>query len=313
MTEERRTTGLGSRMNCMILAFLLFCARSHAQIYKVDPAGGHPERLKQLPIQAESIRTLSYKPDGKRIAIGAFVENHGRIYLVNSDGTGFQQVGVLDMYAPTFTPDGKKLLVTGGLRTPTLYLIGLDGSGQSAIKSDAQMGSFSPDGTKIVFMRRAVPSEEEELFICNADGSSERQITHMYSATTGPAFNPINGPKGPAFDPRNSAHVLYSNSRLGSSSFDISLVDISNLNVHTILNLAGAMPVSDRVALSPDGKMIAFSRTASETPVKFDIMMSNVDGTGLRNLTSSLPSVNAGVPAFSPDGKALIFVGIPAD
>ena len=56
-------------------------------------------------------------------------------------------------------------------------------------------------------------------------------------------------------------------------------------------------------AWSPDGRSIAFE---SSSATDMDVWVMNVDGTGLRNLTSDAGNADR-EPAWSPDGNAIVF------
>ena len=54
-----------------------------------------------------------------------------------------------------------------------------DGTGQTMISNDGQLPNWSPDGTKIAFVRQSSLGGEPsfEMFTMNPDGSGERNIT----------------------------------------------------------------------------------------------------------------------------------------
>jgi Tol biopolymer transport system component len=68
---------------------------------------------------------------------------------------------------------------------------------------------------------------------------------------------------------------------------------------------------------SPDGRTVVFQRHYGSGDVGFeltDIFLVNVDGTGETNLTKTGDQATFnGLPAFAPDGRAIIFVSSPVD
>lgn len=83
------------------------------------------------------------------------------IWVANADGTDAHQVTNLGKanWAPTFTPDGKKIIFCSNHKSErgfpfNLYLINLDGTGLEQLTYDDQFDSFpmfSPDGKKFVW------------------------------------------------------------------------------------------------------------------------------------------------------------------
>jgi len=81
--------------------------------------------------------------------------------LANGDGSNAKQITNYGCasFAPTFTPDGKKLLFASNKAKCDsslfeLYLINLDGSGLEQVTDYGKFTSFpefSPDGKKLIF------------------------------------------------------------------------------------------------------------------------------------------------------------------
>lgn len=112
----------------------------------------------------------------------------------------------------TVSPKGDKIVFTsdrsGDLE---LYTMDIDGSNVKQITFELGYDGgafFSPDGSKLVFRssRPKTPAEQEEykkllkeglvtptnmeIYVCNADGSDLRQITHLGKANWAPYFHP---------------------------------------------------------------------------------------------------------------------------
>ena len=111
----------------------------------------------------------------------------------------------------TVSPKGDKIVFTS-MRNgdPELYTMNLDGSNVKQVTNELgyDVGAFfSPDGKKLIFRASRPKTEEEtktykellaqglvmptdmELFICNADGSGLKQITHLGGANWAPSFS----------------------------------------------------------------------------------------------------------------------------
>lgn len=104
-----------------------------------------------------------------------------KMELLVADGDGKNARTVTDFgcasFAPTFTPDGKKILFASNKhncdgRRFELFLINLDGSGLEQITDFGGFTSFpefSPDGTKLVFCSDRNAKERYEFNIFTAD------------------------------------------------------------------------------------------------------------------------------------------------
>ncbi len=168
----------------------------------------------------------------------------------------------------TVSPKGDKIVFTstrsGDLE---LYTMNLDGSDVKQITNELGYDGgafFSPDGTKIIFRASRPKTPEEikkykdllaeglveptnmELFVCNADGSDLKQITHLGNANWSPFFLP------------DGKRVLFSSNFESEKGFPFNLymIDIDGKNLERITHSQtfDAFPV-----FSNDGKYLIFS------------------------------------------------------
>jgi TolB protein len=111
----------------------------------------------------------AYHPDTpeKKVAYQALLKQNlttpmkMELWLANADGSNAKQITNYGCasFAPTFTPDGKKLLFASNKAKCDsslfeLYLINLDGSGLEQVTDYGKFTSFpefSPDGKKLIF------------------------------------------------------------------------------------------------------------------------------------------------------------------
>lgn len=104
------------------------------------------------------------------------------LYIANADGTGQTQITNYGCasFAPTFTPDGKKILFSSNKhncdsRDFELYMVNLDGSALEQVTKYGGFTSFpefSPDGKKLVFASSYQSTGRYEFNIFTADWKS---------------------------------------------------------------------------------------------------------------------------------------------
>jgi Tol biopolymer transport system component len=163
-----------------------------------------------------------WSPDGEWIAYQSNVSNAFQIYLIHSDGSGLTPVtnSAVNQF-PGWSPDGTRLLVRTDVGTQhDLYAI--DVSGQSAPTRLTttngplnQMASWSPDGTQIAFMSTREPGAYPSVFLMNADGSNQVDLTPKQDAGVGTWTS-----RAPAWSP-NGQFIYFTGIRPGVPSEEI--------------------------------------------------------------------------------------------
>jgi TolB protein len=143
--------------------------------------------------------------------------------------------------------------------------------------------------TKIAFSSVKGSSRErtfKEIYVMDYDGYNQQAFTHTNSDNLFPNWAPDNS---------KLAFVSY---RTGKPEINIySFFDGSRI-AFPMFNSLAMTP-----AISPDGTKVAFSRRSSGPDT--DIYISNLDGSGLRNITNN-PAVDTS-PSWSPSGKQIAF------
>lgn len=168
----------------------------------------------------------------------------------------------------TVSPKGDKIVFTstrsGDLE---LWTMNIDGTKQKQITKGLGYDGgafFSPDGKKIVFRASRPKTDDEikeykellaqglvaptsmEIYICNADGSHLKQLTHLGKANWAPFFHP------------SGKKIIFSSNHHSTKGYDFQLfminLDGSGLEQITSESMFNAFPM-----FSPDGKKIAFS------------------------------------------------------
>jgi dipeptidyl aminopeptidase/acylaminoacyl peptidase len=137
--------------------------------------------------------------------------------------------------------------------------------------------SFSADGHLIAFTR------EGDVYVMRADGSGQKQLTTGAEIDSRPLISP------------NSRIVLFERRSVEGASRDLFTVSVNGGGVHPI----GASPNDEHEAsFSPDGRTIAFVRTAGSTLGEHndDIYTVRPSGGKLRRLTRT-----AGLDEYAPN------------
>ena len=209
-------------------------------IYAADPDGSHKVQLTaNKGYDAEG--TLS--PDGKTIVFTSERDGDLDIYTMNADGTNVRRLTNTLGYdgGPTFSPDGK-LIVYRAYHPST-------GADSAEYRALLAQGVVRP--TKM------------DLWVMNADGSEQRQVTHLAGASFAPAFFP------------DSRRIIFSSNFPDPTSehFDLYAVDLdgSHLEAITTDHTFNAFPM-----FSPDGRQLVWaSNRGARVPHETNIFVAD--------------------------------------
>jgi Tol biopolymer transport system component len=123
-------------------------------------------------------------------------------------------------------------------------------------------------------------------------------LTKSYAAYIGPICNEKDVV---GFSPITSKVAFLTND--GSATLDnFTLYTVNSDGTGDLVKIGTAIPMSSPVIISPDGKKILFSSDMNETN---QLMINDIDGNGLKQLTKGMGSVSA--IAFFPNSTRLIF------
>lgn len=194
------------------------------------------------------------------------------LYTVKADGSDRRRLTNYGVYTAeaTLSPDGRTLVFTslkdGDL---DLYTMNVDGTNIRRLTTTPGYDGgafFSPDGKQIVYRawhpagdsleayrsllaRRMVRPNRMELFVMNADGSNQRQITNLGAANFAPIFAP------------DGKRIIFSSNHRNprgreAQNFDLFLVNVdgSGLEQVTTHGTFDGFPM-----FSPDGRQLVWA------------------------------------------------------
>ena len=210
-------------------------------------------------------------------ALAAFPGVNGKIAFDSDRRDGDDRRGV-DEDIWTMDPDGGNLVnLTAGS------------------KMDELAPNWRADGQRIAFMSDRVtatnPEADFEIFVMNADGSHQTQITFNALDDEEPAWSP---------DGRRIAFVRDLDPIRGQSDDDLLTMNADGSEQRNLTNSPGVRDSSPN--WSPDGTRIAF---LSDRDGDLEVYTMRPNGSSVRQLTS-----NDGFefqPNWSPDGEQITF------
>jgi len=192
-------------------------------IYVADSSGARAKRLTRNPgYDAEG--TLS--PDGTTIVFTSLRHGDLDIYTMRTDGSHLKRLTRTLGYdgGPFFSPDGKQIV----------YRAAHPGTAQDSADFRALLA------------RHVVRPSQMDLWVMNADGSNQRQVTHLSGASFAPFFTP------------DGARIIFASNfkEPQSRNFDLYLVNPDGTGLEPVTT----SPEFDSFPMfSPDGTKLVWA------------------------------------------------------
>jgi TolB protein len=168
------------------------------------------------------------------------------------------------------------------LSLATLFLFAL-GCGSSTPAAEPTPTVDNSTMSRIAFVSKR--DGNWEIYVMNADGSDQRNITNNPGLDSYPSWS------------GDGSRIVFASDRDGNRNIYAMDPDGSN-----VVRLTDSPGVDDMPALSPDGKLIAFVSDRDDRP---NLWVMNADGSEPRNLTPK--QVNTRWPSWSPDGLLIAY------
>ena len=197
------------------------------------------------------------------------------IWIMNMDGSSQRQITFSGFdSAPSWSPDGQRILFSNDNSTTNIYIINSDGTNlkkitNSIVPNSSSSPTWSSDGEKIFFCE--YNGINYSIIAAKPDGT----ILNIYPTTVQASYLSVS----PA-----EKYIYFSNS-----------TSLYKLDLTTGVETSLAITTTSQISFSPDGKYFAHSDGA--------IYIYNIE-TGI---TTDF-SPGTAYPCWTPDGKTIVFM-----
>jgi List-Bact-rpt repeat protein/WD40 repeat protein len=226
-------------------------------IWSVNPDGSDPTQLTTQTSNAEGAMRPSVSGDGSKVSYMQFDDvaqtNSSQIWIMNGNGSGQTQLTTTGNNVINFesgmSPNGSQVAfmrVDNNSATTgyDIWIMNANGSNQTQLTNstdDEKSPEFSPDGTKIVYVRAS--GGANQIWLMNANGTNQHALLSSPGVQlTGPSFSP------------DGQKIVYEDSVNG-----LSVMNADGSSPTAIHNASGQAIMAQDPTWSPDGTKLAFS------------------------------------------------------
>jgi len=209
-------------------------------IYTANADGSDTKRLTSYGVYTAE-GTLS--PDGRTIVFTSLKDGDLDIYTMNVDGTDVRRLTTAVGYdgGPFFSPDGKQIVYRA--YHPT---------------DPAELADY-----RSLLAQRIVRPSKMEIWVMNADGSNQRQITRLGGANFAPFFTP------------DGKQIIFSSNYRNprSGNFDLFLVNLDGSGLEQVTT---APEFDGFPQFSPDGRQLVWaSNRLADNPHETNVFIAD--------------------------------------
>lgn len=247
---------------------IMFTSRRDGN-FEVYLINGDTTNVERLTNNEATDYGINWSPDGKYILFYSDRSGNEEVWRMNSDGSFPINLtnAPSSERAASYSPDAKTIVFTSDRdnKTKDLYLMDPDGSNVRRLTYNrvyCESPEWTKDGKQIVFtMVVQKDSTDEnfdgEIFIMNADGSTQLRLTHREGFDSGADISPD-----------GNRIAFYGKSKAGN--YDIFIMNLDGSNV---TNLTDDSIEDYSPSWSPDGNWISFT---SGNSTNYDVWKMNI-------------------------------------
>jgi dipeptidyl aminopeptidase/acylaminoacyl peptidase len=204
-----------------------------------------------------------------------------------------QYLNIRDAYAPSFSPDGKRIsFITNITGIPQAWVVNVEGGWPDQITFGTERVSqarFSPKSDQLVFLRDIGGNENTQIYLVNGDGSNERRMTqaddvmHIFGNWS-----------------QDGKQIAFTSNQRDRSKFDVYIQNIEDGKMQCVWENDDLGFVSV-VGFSPDSsRLLVYLEYHSLNNDLFEI---DLEKKVVRKLTEHQGNIRYLSPVYSADGE----------
>ncbi len=172
------------------LAFIRYFSPFHRELFVVSAVGGEPRQITSDDVR---IYGIGWSPDNQKLFFTSY-RNINRLNLWQVSASGGEpqliETGSRGLEDLAISPNGRTIAFVEEKSDENIWQIAPEAVPRPVIRSTHADHSeqFSPDGSQITFASDR--TGKDEIWIADADGKNQRQLTNSAAQSGSPRFSP---------------------------------------------------------------------------------------------------------------------------